>query len=366
MKVLILSTYEHSGGAAIAAGRLLHALQKNGIDAKMLCRKNISWWKGKPQSWTSIIERAYIWAINGFSMKDLWAADTGLFGQDITKTQEYREADVIHLHWINQGFISLKAIRRFVKDRKKIVWTMHDEWNALGLFHLDIQQKDSYLDRLVRKKKQELYDVCDIHFVTCSEWLRREVMASQIMERQNITTIPNPIDTSIFKPQSHTNKRRVLFVAQDINNPRKGMRYLDEAAISLNKNAADKVEIIALGRDIPYISNLKEMANLYASVDVFVLPSLSDNLPNTIMEAMACGTPCVGFDVGGIPEMIDHKVNGYVARYKDSQDLAEGIKYVLDEKNHDRLSQACIEKVRHCYSEEAVAEKYIDVYEKQH
>ena len=365
MKVLILSTYEHSGGAAVAAGRLLHALQKNGIDAKMLCRKNISWWKGKPQSWTSIMERAFIWASNGFSMKNLWATDTGLFGQDITRTKEYQEADVIHLHWINQGFISLKAIRRFVKDKKKIVWTMHDEWNALGLYHFDIQQKDSCLDRLVRKNKQKLYDVCDIQFVTCSEWLRREVMASPIMERQNVASIPNPIDTSIFKPQPHTNKRRVLFVAQDINNPRKGMRYLDEAATILNGNAADKVEIIALGREIPYISDVKEMANLYASVDAFVLPSLSDNLPNTIMEAMACGTPCVGFDVGGIPEMIDHKVNGYVARYKDSQDLAEGIRYVLDGKNHARLSQACIEKVRRCYSEEAVAEKYIKVYDTQ-
>ncbi len=366
MKVLLLSTYRNSGGAAIAAGRLLQALRRNGVDAKMLCRKNLSWWQGKPQSWTSIMERALIWAMNGFSMKGLWATDTGLFGQDITKTREYREADVIHLHWVNQGFISLKAIRRFIKDGKKIVWTMHDAWNAMGAYHLEIQQKDSFLDRLVRRNKQKLYEVSDIQFVTCSEWLKREVMASPIMDGQNVAAIPNPLDTSIFQPQPHADKRRVLFVAQDVNNPMKGMKYLDEAATILNGNATDKVQIIALGRDIPYISDIKEMASLYASVDAFVLPSLSENLPNTIMEAMACGTPCVGFDVGGIPEMIDHKVNGYVARYKDSQDLAEGIRYVLDGKNHARLSQACIEKVRHCYSEEAVAEKYINVYEKQH
>jgi glycosyltransferase involved in cell wall biosynthesis len=83
------------------------------------------------------------------------------------------------------------------------------------------------------------------------------------------------------------------------------------------------------------------------------------------MEAMACGTPCVGFSVGGIPEMIDHKENGYVARYKDARDLADGIRYVISEENHARLSQAAREKVMRCYSEEAVAKRYIAEYSEQ-
>lgn len=362
MKVLILSTYEHTGGAAIAAVRLLHALQRNGIEAKMLCRSNLSWWKGKPQSWTSIIERAVIWAANGFSKRNLWATDIALFGQDITRTKEYQEADVIHLHWVNQGFISLSAVKRFMEDGKKIVWTMHDAWNAMGIYHLKLQQKEGFLERIVRKRKEQLYHSGHIHFVTCSQWLKGEAMTSPLMADQNVTTIPNPLDTSIFQPQPHPNRRRVLFVAQNVNNPMKGMRYLDEAARIINQDSADKVEIIALGRDIPYISDIKEMAELYASVDAFVLPSLSENLPNTIMEAMACGTPCVGFNVGGIPEMIDHKANGYVAQYKDAKDLANGIKYVLDNSNHERLCKACIKKVKTCYSEESVARRYIEIY----
>ena len=104
------------------------------------------------------------------------------------------------------------------------------------------------------------------------------------------------------------------------------------------------------------------MVKLYNSVDAFVLPSLSENLPNTIMEAMACGTPCVAFGVGGIPEMIDHKENGYVARYKNPQDLADGIRYVLNTDNHERLSKAAREKVLKCYSEESVASLYKEVY----
>lgn len=362
MKILILSTFENSGGAAIAAGRLLHALQSQGVEVRMLCRRNLSWWRGKPQSWTSIMERGLIWAANGFSKKDLWATDIALLGQDITRTEEYREADVVHLHWINQGFISLKAIRRFMDDGKKVVWTMHDAWNAMGAYHLKLQQRDCWLERMAWRRKKALYAHGRISFVTCSEWLRGEAMASELMADQSVVAIPNPLDTGIFQPKPHENRRRVLFVAQNVDNPMKGMRYLEEAAAILNASSEERVEIVALGRDIPYISDIREMADLYASVDAFVLPSLSENLPNTIMEAMACGTPCVGFRVGGIPEEIDHKVNGYLARYKDSEDLAEGIRYVLDEANHERLSLACIEKIKRCYSEEAVAKKYLEIY----
>lgn len=362
MKVLILSTYENAGGAAIAANRLMHALQKNGVEVCMLCRRNLSWWKGKPQSWTSIIERGIIWAANGFTTKDLWSTDIALLGQDVRRTQEYKEADVIHLHWVCQGFISLKTIERFILDGKRVVWTMHDAWNAMGAYHLKIQQKDTILERWTWKRKERLYSSKDIQFVTCSEWLRGEALDSPLMSSQDVVAIPNPLDTDIFKPHPHPNRRRVLFVAQDVNNKMKGMQYLVEAGEILNKDRKDNVEILALGRDIPYIKDTKKMAELYASVDAFVLPSLSENLPNTIMEAMACGTPCVGFNVGGIPEMIDHKVNGYLAKYKDAADLADGIRYVLDDENHERLSLAARKKIMDCYSERAVAERYIARY----
>ena len=371
MKVLILSTFQSSGGAAIAATRLMHALQQNGVEVSMLCRKNISFGPAglRKQSWTSIFERAFIWMCNGFSTRNLWATDIALLGQDITNTREYREADVIHLHWVNQGFISLASIQKMLDDGKKVVWTMHDAWNSMGAYHLKIQQKEDYLERSTRKRKQRLYAGSRIQFVTCSQWLRNEALTSPLMAGQRVVAIPNPLDTSIFKPEPHPNRRRVLFVAQFVNNPMKGMQYLDEAAQIINDKVAkfghleaDRVEIIALGRDIPYISDTREMARLYASVDAFVLPSLSENLPNTIMEAMACGTPCVGFRVGGIPEMIDHLENGYLANYKDSEDLAKGILYVLDEKNHQRLAENARQKIIQCYGEEAVAQRYIEVY----
>ena len=95
-----------------------------------------------------------------------------------------------------------------------------------------------------------------------------------------------------------------------------------------------------------------------------MLPSLEDNLPNTIMEAMACGVPCIGFNVGGIPEEIEHKVNGYVAEYKNSDNLSQGIHWVLEEADYETLSHDAVRKVNQCYSQRAVAARYIEIYEK--
>jgi glycosyltransferase involved in cell wall biosynthesis len=102
--------------------------------------------------------------------------------------------------------------------------------------------------------------------------------------------------------------------------------------------------------------------DIYNSADTYVLPSLEDNLPNTIMEAMACGVPCVGFNVGGIPEMIDHQKNGYIADYKDINDLAAGIYTILSEADQDAIRHECRHKVELNYSQHAVAMKYIEVY----
>ena len=115
---------------------------------------------------------------------------------------------------------------------------------------------------------------------------------------------------------------------------------------------------------LPYIKNEHEIVNIYNAVDLFAIPSLEENLPNMIMEAMACGVPCVGFNVGGIPEMIDHLHNGYVAQYKSSEDFANGIHWILTEPEYDELSAQACRKVLGNYSESIIAKKYTDVYNK--
>ena len=140
-------------------------------------------------------------------------------------------------------------------------------------------------------------------------------------------------------------------------------------------NLAKQLGVVVLGGDaqavksalplpvypVNYLNGESEIAELYNAVDLFVTPSLQDNLPNTIVEAMACGVPCVGFDVGGIPEMIDHQANGYVARYCDSQDLAQGIAWCLNGENAS-LNEAARARALATYSESVVAQRYLDVY----
>lgn len=400
MNVLILSTYERSGGAAIAALRLLHAFQKNGVNASMLVRKNLTFGgkRVQKQSLPSIWERLVIATVhNRFSTRNLWAIDTACCGEDITSTEEYQNADVIHLHWINQSFLSFKTLEKIVKSGKKIVWTMHDAWNATGICHLTLECKNhlsecgncqylshpspSDLSHKVWKKKKALYAAGNIQFVTCSRWLMEEVKRSSLLASQNVTSIPNPLDTNFFMPQNKMlarkmlqlpeEKKLLLFVAQNVNNPYKGMKYLFEAVKKSRRNDVtllmlgnaegvnfEGVETIALG----YLSEQEKIRAAYNAADAFILPSLSENLPNTIMEAMACGTPSVAFRVGGIPEMIDHMENGYLSDCQDSSDLSRGIEYVLKEENAARLSAACREKVLKEYSEKSVVERYLSLY----
>ena len=131
----------------------------------------------------------------------------------------------------------------------------------------------------------------------------------------------------------------------------------------LGGHAEDVAERIPLKAfPLGYVSEEKRIVNIYNAADVFVLPSLEDNLPNTIMEAMACGVPCVGFKVGGIPEMIDHMRNGCVAKFRDSDDLAKGMQWVLTGSDIGNLSDNCLKKVVASYSQHSVAIKYIEVY----
>ena len=174
-------------------------------------------------------------------------------------------------------------------------------------------------------------------------------------------------------------KRVILFVSQKVTDERKGVSFFIEAVRRMtadNPVMAEQTVIAILGghsEDVAaqlalptfplgYVSDEKTIVAAYNAADVFVTPSLEDNLPNTIMEAMACGVPSVGFNVGGIPEEIDHKKNGYVAAYRDAEDLARGIRWVLCEADAAELSAQCKAKVARNYSQSAVAMRYTEVY----
>lgn len=410
MKVLILNTSERTGGAAVAANRLMKALCKQGVEAKMLVRDkqsaderitsvNQSLWQRRLNFWRFAWERLVIFLSNKLDRKQLFRVSIANTGVDIVRHPLVSEADVIHLHWVNQGFLSLESIRQLIATGKPIVWTMHDLWPASSIchyagqceryqascgqcFYLHSSRKD--LSSLIFRRKQRIYDQAQIAFVCCSQWLRGRAALSQLLRQQRLTAIPNPIDQSLYRPQERTAARQalglplgkplLLFGALDINDERKGIDYLVEA---LRRLPADSVELVVFGQAkgpicellpvkihaMGYLSDDRTIASLYSAVDLYVTSSLEDNLPNTIMEALACGTPCLGFRTGGIPEMIDHAQNGYVANYRDAADLAKGIEWVIRHPYPEALRQACVRKVQRCYAEPVVAQQYIALYE---
>jgi len=404
MRVLIVNTSERTGGAAVAANRLMKALNNNGVKAKMLVRDKESdalTVVGLPKSpllhWHFLWERLVIFVRSRFSRKHLFEIDLANTGSDITRLPEFQEADVIHLHWINQGMLSLSGIHKILRSGKPVVWTMHDIWPATAICHLTLGCRSftstckscrllpgsSGLAQSVWRKKQRLLEDGNIFFVACSRWLESEAKASALLKGHKITSIPNPIDIHIYnrcnKQEARqrlglpADKKLILFVSQRVTNRNKGMAYLMEACDQLKD--LPQLGVVILGghaeeitTQLPtfplgYVNDEHRIVDVYNAVDVFVLPSLSENLPNTIMEAMACGVPCVGFRVGGIPEEIDHKQNGYVADYRSAEDLARGIRWILTEADYESLCQHAVHKVAQNYSQQSVAIKYLDVYQ---
>ena len=400
------------GGAAVAANRLKEALNNNGVKAKMLVRDKetdditvVRVGGGWRSRFAFLWERWCLFWHLRFSKRHLFEVDIANSGHSITGLREFKEADIIHLHWINQGMLSLKEVRRILASGKPVVWTMHDIWPATGLCHVTLNchhyeqqcgncrympgrgSKNDLSSRIWRRKQRILHDHI-VHFVACSRWLAGVARRSGLLAGQRVESIPNPIDTKVFRPYSREEARRrlqlpldkqlILFVSQRVTNVNKGIQYLIEACqhlVNTYPGMENTTGMLLLGghaeeleNEFPfpvyplgYVNDEKKIVDIYNAADVFVMPSLSENLPNTIMEAMACGLPCVGFKVGGIPEMIVHQKTGYVAKYRDGSDLAHGIQWALD-ADKDEVRAQSVRKVAHEYSQSAVAQRYIEVY----
>jgi len=412
MRVLIVNTSERVGGAAVAANRLMKALNNHGIKAKMLVRDKdtdtltvIALPASPWLRWNFLWERFVIFVKCHFSRKHLFEIDLANTGTDITRLREFQEADIIHLHWINQGMLSLNGIRKILRSGKPVVWTMHDIWPATAICHVTLgcrhfttrchscrlldTSKGNDFSTTIWQRKLRMLEGEHIYYVACSRWLESEAKASALLKGHKITCIPNPIDTHIYNRYSKEEARQqlglpqdrqlILFASQRVTMPNKGMSYLIEACHILQNqgNSSCNMALVILGGHaeeiagklpfdsypLGYVNEEQRIVDVYNAADVFVLPSLSENLPNTIMEAMACGLPCVGFKIGGIPEEIDHKRNGYVAEYRNAEDLARGIRWILSEADYESLSKNAIQKVARSYSQQSVALHYAEVYQ---
>ena len=412
MNVLLINNSDRTGGAAVACNRLAAALSDNGVRVKLLVNRKItdnsyvvdvrdSRYKRLKRNVDFYLERLRIFLNNGYSRKTLFAVSDGSTGTSIVNTREFRVADVIHIHWTSQGFLSLESLREIIESGKKIVWTMHDMWSMTGICHysgdcegyktgcgkcfLLHSENPEDLSFQTFKRKHEIIANKNITFVGCSRWIADKAMESPLAAGNRVVAIPNPIDTGFFSPGPKkearerlglpTDKKLLLFGAAIATDERKGLRYLFEA-LNRIEGLGDDTELVMFGEikgdialpadirihNLGYVSDAEKLLDMYRACDVFVTPSLEDNLPNMVMEALSCGTLCVGFETGGIPEMITHRRSGYVARYKDTGDLAAGIEFALTLSDDPVASQFAREFVLNNYSPKDIACKLLEIY----
>jgi glycosyltransferase involved in cell wall biosynthesis len=410
MDILLVSTSDINGGAARSAYRLHEGLQKIGENSQMLVLDKSSDDKKVLAPKTRISQgmaNAKI-AFDAFPLKKYnHALDSRLFSlqwfpDKIASKTANLSVDIINLHWISAAFMRIETIAKF---KRPLIWTLHDMWAFTGGCHYTEECeaykfscgncpqlgniKDKDYSRWVWERKDKAWQNLDITIVSPSLWLRKCAAASSLFRNKRIEIIPYGIDTQKYRPIPKHIAREILKLPQDkhivlfgtlkaTSEKRKGFHFLQPALEDLSKSGwQDKLEVVIFGASEPdnqpdfgfrthYLGTFRDdlsLALVYSAADVFVLPSSQDNLPNTIMEANACGTPCVAFNVGGMPDMIEHQKNGYLAQPFKTEDLAEGIAWVLT--NPDRyknLSDHAREKVEKEFTLEKQAYRYQKLY----
>jgi glycosyltransferase involved in cell wall biosynthesis len=410
VKVLSFSTTEMEGGAARAANRLHQGLLGVGVDAYLMVQSR-STSSDRVISAPSKFGRGlnvlrpsldqlplYVCGRKGLgSFACQWFPDA------IHSQVQSLRPNVLQLHWVNKGFLRIETVGRLAQP---IVWTLHDMWPMTGgCFHsgecerymvncgscpkLD-SRRERDLSRWIWRRKRRAWGSKSITVVCPSEWMAKRARTSSLFAGRRIEVIPNGLDLQRYRPVERNLARQWLGLPQECRlimfsavkgelNPFKGYQYLPDLLEELDAlDWRERLELVVLG-DVStdvlsrsplrthYLGHLQDEATLalaYGAVDVFIAPSVIDNLPNTVMEAMACGTPTAAFQVGGIPEMIDHQENGWLAAPGKVDELAAGVDWILqDSERGKRLGLQARRKALQEYDQELQAKRYLALYQ---
>lgn len=404
VRPLLLSANDLGGGAGIAAYRLFKGLLSQKVDARMEVQQRLS---GDPlvrapaDKWgkVSSLLRPHLERLPG-----QWLyrpVDTFHMQWLPSSRRTHRDAadqpDVINLHWVCDGFLSVPAIGAM---NRPVVWTLHDMWAFTGGCHYAgtctgyeaqcgrcptlSSHRPLDVSRWVHERKRKAWQSMDLTIVTPSQWLAEQARRSSLLRDRQIHVIPNGIDLNRFRPLDKGFCRQALGLPQDkklvlfgamSGSRRKGACHL-LAALEQAQHKSDTFEVVVFGNASQqdtlrhlrphYLGRIADELTLplvYSAADIFVCPSEQDNLPNTMVEAMACGTPCVAFDIGGMKDIIDHEVNGFLATAFDTAELAHRIATSLsDETRLLAMSEAARRKAVDRFSIIDMASKYAALF----
>jgi len=408
MKILLVNTYDIHGGAAKAAYRLHKSLLAQNIDSHMLVQnKRSDDFTVLTTSSTKVQKnlnklRPFI---DNIPVKLYKERTETLFSpawlgfSNLVDIINEINPDIVHLHWINEGMIKIEDLSRI---KTRIVWSLHDMWAFTGGCHYDEEceayknecgsckvlgsNKNNDLSRKIFNRKEKTFvQIQNMTIVGLSKWLHACAQSSSLLQEKRHVNLPNSIDTNIFKPFDKEKARELWNLPQDTklvlfgavgatSDPRKGFKELSEA---LHKIEDKNIELVVFGSSEPkvsqnfgfkthYLGSLTDdisLVTLYSAVDTIITPSIQENLSNVIMESLACGTPVVGFDIGGNSDMLEHKETGYLAKPFETNDLVFGMEWVLNAQNYAELCVNAREKILREFDSVVVSKRYIELYE---
>ena len=414
MKILFINSSDTKGGAAIAAYRLFEGLRNEGVTVKMLVRDKttndpdiISCLDFERKGWIGKLDKI-IWKIKNKIRKQKWKKypnRESVFLNDLDSISLFSairsiDFDILHLHFVANRFLDLHEL---TKVNKPIVWTLHDSWAFTGICHFFYDCKryeescgccpmlhsDNPNDftHQIWKIKNRIYKNCNLHIVTPSNWLGNCATKSSLFSGFPLSVIPNGISTQLYKPLPVSEARESLGLDADkhyllfgavnaTSDSNKGFDLLLEALKQLKQVGDKQIELLVFGAEQPscelnfgflttymgIIRDENKLVQIYNSADVVIVPSRSENFSNTILESLSCGTPVVGFDIGGNSDLIAHKQNGYLAKHFDTEDLMSGIVWCLESKNQYDMSETARMKVDESFNLRGICLEYLNVY----
>jgi glycosyltransferase involved in cell wall biosynthesis len=409
MKILLVNANDLDGGAARAAYRLHKGLQKCGISSQMLVQKKQDDDSTILGSQSRLAKTIAMFkpTLNELPLKIYPQLKTEIFSpqwlpDNLVDRVDEIAPDLINLHWLNFGFIKIETL---AKISRPLIWTFHDMWAFTGGCHYTdgcdrYQQScgscpqlgsswEKDLSRQIWQRKAKIWKQLNLTIVTPSKWLAQCTRESSLCQNFQVEIIPNGIDTNRYQPINKLLARKLLGLPLEkkillfgaikaSSTSRKGFHLLLPALQQLRRlERQDEIELVVFGSSQPqnpldcgfpvhYFGRLHDdisLALLYAAADVFIAPSLQDNLPNTVMESLACGTPCVGFKVGGMPDLIEHQKNGYLAEPFVIEDLAKGINWILaNRERYLKLSVYARQKIEREFNLELQVNRYLSLY----